>query len=141
MDLFECQDFFKAQNPGKKIAFEFDENCHRVCEFIMTEGLPNITHHVECNRVKVSIEDNPFPVYVPISPHRLNVLWSDLKDLIMKKSDVHFNEPDLENLDILAKEDKEGYEYKISEFEKASTLSRQEIEKKISEYVKKRASS
>lgn len=138
MDLFQAQDFFQSQNPGKKISFEFDENCHRFCEFVMTQGSPNITHHVECNRVKVTIEGNPQSIYVPIAPHRLNVLWSDLKNLIMSKQDVYFNDNDLENLSSLSKED---YQNKMDEFIKASGLSQDSIEKKILNYTKSKVSS
>lgn len=130
MDLFEARDFFQSQNPGKNINFEFDDNCHRFCEFVMTEGNPNLIHHVECRKVKVTV-DGQNPIYVPIKPHRLNVYWSDLKNLIMNKSDVFFHDQDLKSL---LEIDPKDYEAKMQEYVKASGLSKDKIESKLSAF-------
>ncbi len=97
MDLYEAIEFFKGMFPDKQISYEFDDNCHRTLEFVLTDGLPNIVHHVECNKVKINIEGMPSQ-YVPIKPHRLGYSWSDMKKMINNKSDVYFNKEQIDEL-------------------------------------------
>lgn len=78
MDIFQVQDLFKLMNPGKNISFEFDINCRRIVELVFTDGLPNPVHHIENNKVKVTVEGNA-PVYVPIMPHREIISWENIR--------------------------------------------------------------
>ncbi len=84
MNFFEAQDMFKKMYPGKEIKFEFDEKCHRFHELIYTDGVPNPVHHIESNKVKVSVEGMQ-PIYSPIQPHRECVTWEHMKKLINSK--------------------------------------------------------
>jgi len=86
VDFIQLQEFFKSMHPGKNITYEFDEKCHRFHELVYTDGVPNKVHHVENNKVKVTIEGQS-PVYVPIMPHRENYTWDALKKIINKKTD------------------------------------------------------
>ena len=85
MDFFEAQELFQNMNPGKQVSFEFDEKCHRIHELVYTDGVPNPVHHVENNKVKVTIEGQP-SFYVPISPHRECYEWEKIKEIISKKT-------------------------------------------------------
>ena len=84
MDYFQAQDFFKQLYPNKKISYEFDEKCHRVHELIYTDGVPNPVHHVENDKVKVSVEGMD-PIYVSIMPHRECYTWDLMKKMINSK--------------------------------------------------------
>lgn len=88
MDFFQAQDFFKQMYPEKKISFEFDEKCQRVHELIYTDGKPNPFHHVENNKVKVTVEGQA-PVYVAIMPHREVFTWEYMKQMINSKTEIH----------------------------------------------------
>lgn len=88
MDFFSAQDFFKQMYPGKKIDYEFDEKCHQKHELIYTEGKPNAHHHVENDRVKVTVEGLP-SVYVKILPHREVFTWEEIKRIINSKTEIH----------------------------------------------------
>lgn len=81
MNFFETQDFFKTINPGKNLSFDFDHKCHRIHELIYTDGKPNPIHHVENNKVKVTVEGQD-PIYVPIKPHRQVYTWEAIKNMI-----------------------------------------------------------
>ena len=81
MNFYEAQDFFKQMHPGKTINYEFDEKCHRVREIIYTDGVPNEMHHIENDKVKVTVEGMA-SVYVPIAPHRECCTWEYMKNLI-----------------------------------------------------------
>lgn len=131
MDLFEAQDFFTKAFPGKNIDFEFDENCHRFNEIVLTDGKPNLHHHIEHHNVKVSIEGND-PVYVPIEPHRETCTWAYMKNLIGSKADVHINDEHLE----IAKDSPE----KIKELMLHADLSAKQIQEKVEDYKKRTAS-
>lgn len=86
MDFFQCQDTFRQMYPGKNISYEFDENCHRIYEIVLTDNIPNPFHHCESHKVKVMVEGMN-PIYVPIQPHREVFTWEYMKNLINKKSD------------------------------------------------------
>lgn len=132
MNFFETQDFFKEMYPNKLVTFTFDDNCVRQLECIMTEGLPNIHHHIEYNKVKVSVEDMPAR-YVPIQPHRMITTWSEYKKLITSKNEVNVH-PDKLKLFKEAKNDpKRQLEYKfmIDEFQAHSGMAKEVIEKKF----------
>ncbi len=86
MDLFQAKDFFKQLHPEKNISYEFDEKCHRIHELIYTDGEPNPVHHIENNKVKVTVEGQP-SVYVSIMPHRECATWDHMKKLINSKKD------------------------------------------------------
>jgi hypothetical protein len=86
MNFYEAQDFFKKLYPDVLVSFEFDEKCHRFYEFVMTDGLPNDMHHIECHKVKVTIPGMPIQ-YVPIQPHRLTCDWNYMNGLISSKTD------------------------------------------------------
>lgn len=84
MNYFEAKEMFKKMYPEKKIDFEFDEKCHRVHELIYTDGKPNPVHHIENDKVKVSVEGMD-AIYVPIQPHRECATWEHMKSLINSK--------------------------------------------------------
>jgi hypothetical protein len=134
MNFYEAQDFIKTLYPGKNSSFEFDEKCHRKYEVIITDGSVNISHHIECNKVKANVEGILDPIYIPIAPHRLSVFWSDIKKCINIKSDVHFTDQDLEQLSLMEEKD---LEIKIQEISKSIELSPKEINEKISMFKKK----
>ncbi len=84
MDLYQAQDFFKQMYPNKEIKFDFDDICHKFYELSMTDGVPNLVHHCECNKVKVIVEGIE-PIYVPIQSHRLCIEHNFMCDLIAAK--------------------------------------------------------
>lgn len=87
MDFFQTQDFFKQLHPEKKISYEFDEKCHRVHEIIYTDGKPNPIHHIESDKVKITVEGQE-TVYISIMPHREIATWEYMKEMINKKSSL-----------------------------------------------------
>lgn len=125
MNFYECQEFFKQMYPDKKITFEFDEKCHRQIEIICTDGNPNMVHHIECNKVKVTVFGMA-PIYVPIQPHRYNTSWVILKEMVNKKNDVFIHERDIEALQ--KEEDKEGVLKRLIEY---TGLTKEQILKKL----------
>ena len=130
MDFFQAQEFFAKMYPGKTIGYEFDDTCHRTIELVHTDGLPNLIHHVECNKVKVNVEGME-PIYCPIQAHRFNTTWMAAKAYINAKSDVYFNPEDIENLKKLQSEDKSGYDSKIKELCEYTGLSVEQIESEM----------
>ena len=88
MDFFQTQDFFNQMHPGKEIKYEFDDKCHRVHELIYSDGKPHPHHHVENNKVKVTVEGQP-AVYVTINPHREVFSWEAIKQVINSKTEIH----------------------------------------------------
>lgn len=119
MDFFEAQDFFKKMYPNKKISFEFDEKCHHIHELVYTDGLPNVVHHIENNKVKINIEGMPSQ-YINIKPHRLNYVWSDMKNMINSKNDIYLNDEQVEELN----------ENNVQEFSRITGISPQKLMKK-----------
>ena len=128
MDFIQAQDFFANLYPGKKITYEFDENCHRFHELVHTNGKPNLYHHIENNKVKVTVEDQD-AVYVPIAPHRETCTWAHISKIIAGKDDVHINDNELE-----AAIDSED---KVAELAKMSGLFKDQILKKVEAYKKR----
>jgi hypothetical protein len=84
MNFFEAQDFFKKLYPNDVIKFQFDEKCHKIHELIYTDGIPNEQHHIQCDKLRVTIGNQP-PVYIPIAPHRMNCDWNTMKQMISEK--------------------------------------------------------
>jgi diaminopimelate epimerase len=130
MNLFEAQEFFKSMYPNKKINFEFDEKCHRLHEVVYTEGNPHVVHHVENNKVKVSVEGMD-SMYVPIAPHRENVGFAQIKSIINSKQDVFIHDQQLKNINDLDKENKSNF---IQELSTLTGLSTDAIYTKIDSY-------
>ena len=128
MNLYETQDFFKEMYPGKDIKYEFDEACHRTKEFVFTQGKPNCIHHIDCNKVKVTV-DGMDPRYVPISSHRICGTWVEMKKMITSQNDVYIHPADLEILKTL--KGTKDYDGKMSDLMIASGLSQSEIEAKL----------
>lgn len=116
MDFYEAIEFFKGMFPDKQITYEFDDKCQRSLEIIHTDGLPNVVHHIECNKVKINIDGIP-PQYVPIKPHRLGCSWASIKKMVNDKKDVHFNEEQLKELS----------EENVSQFSEYTGLSREDL--------------
>lgn len=81
MNIYECMETFKSMYPGKNILFEFDNKCHRTHEIVYENGVPNPLHHIENNKVRVTVEDMD-PIYVPIQAHRETCTWSQMKTMI-----------------------------------------------------------
>ena len=88
MDFFQAQEIFTKMYPEKKITFEIDEKCHRVHELIYNDGKPNPIHHVESNKIKITVEGMD-SIYIPIMPHRECYSWEDIKKLINSKTEIH----------------------------------------------------
>lgn len=130
MNLYEAKKFFNNMYPNKLVNFDFDENCYRVCECIMTDGLPNIMHHVECNKVKVTV-DGMDVVYVPIKPHRFNIPWSQYKNYINSKNEVYAHPEDVNNLSNMKKNNPSSYEIALKEYMDLSGMSKDKIESKL----------
>lgn len=86
MDFIQAQEFFKNMFPGKNIKYEFDEKCHRFHELIYTDGIPNEVHHIENDKVKITVEGMDSQ-YVPIKPHRECCSWELMKKMINSKMD------------------------------------------------------
>lgn len=128
MNLYEAQEFFKQANPGKKIDFDFDEKCHRFNELVMTDGLPNMVHHIECNKVKVTIEGQN-SVYVPIQSHRLGITWKTMLDMLNAKGDVHIHPDEIKVLGEL-KATPDIYALKMKQLMDHSGLTQAQIEAK-----------
>ncbi len=78
MNYFEVQEFFSKINPGKSIAYEFDDNCIRQIDCIYTDGKLHDLNHVEHRQVKVTVEGQD-AVYVPIAPHRMPITAAYIK--------------------------------------------------------------
>lgn len=83
MNLFQTQDFFKNLYKDKSVKFEFDQKCHSRYELIIVEGKLNPVHHLENDKIKVTVEDMD-SVYVPISPHRQNFTTEEMLNFIEK---------------------------------------------------------
>lgn len=128
MNLYETQDFFKEMYPGKDIKYEFDEACHRAKEFIFTDGKPNCIHHIDCDKVKVTVEGMD-PKYVKIGSHRLCATWAEMKQLIASQNDVYIHPADLQVLKELT--GKDDYKGKMNDLMCASGLSQSAIEAKL----------
>ncbi len=86
MDFIQAQDLFKNMFPGKTIKYEFDEKCHRFHELTYTDGIPNAIHHIENNKVKVTVQGMDSQ-YVSIKPHRECCSWETMKKMINSKED------------------------------------------------------
>ena len=127
MNLYECQEWFKQMYPGKKVDFSFDEKCHRQHDLMFTDGKPNLVHHVEYKKVKVTVEGMD-PMYVPIAPHRENFVWADMKKFVNGKSDVHINQ---EQIDELKKLPSDELEKACHELARMSDLSVEKIKQKL----------
>lgn len=130
MNFFEVQDLFKSMHPGKNITFEFDEKCHRFHELVYTDGVPNVIHHVENHKVKVTIEGMD-SIYVPISPHRENCSWSNIKDIVNSKQDVFIHNEQIKALNDLKNNSEHEYKKAISQLCEMTGLSEDKLTKKM----------
>lgn len=129
MDLYEVQEMIASQFPDKNVTFEFDESCHRFIEIVVTDGLPNVVHHIENNKVKVNVE-GIYSFYLPIQPHRMNFTWTAIKELLGKKNDVHIHPTDLDFLKECDK-DCDDYKAKMDQLVSFTGLSQKDIESKL----------
>jgi len=91
MDFYSAQQFFANLFPGKKISYHFDKLCLRQLECVFTDGMPNVYHHVEFNKVKVDVEGMASQ-YIPIDSHRANISWASFKDVISEVTNVNVTE-------------------------------------------------
>lgn len=78
MDFQEAKETFSNMFTDKSVTYTFDDNCIRQIELIMEDGFPNIVHHVEYNKVKISVEGLP-DKYVPIQSYRMTITNSEYK--------------------------------------------------------------
>lgn len=131
MNFFEAQDFFKKMYPDKQINYEFDDQCHRLHEISYTNGLPHPIHHIECNKVKVTVEGLPSQ-YVPIQPHRYTVSWSDLKNYINTKDDVFLNEQIINQLKDLKQNNEASFDQSLNELSQITNLEKEALLEKVS---------
>lgn len=127
MNLYETQEFFKNLYPDQESIIEFDDNCIRLCECIMTDGLPHLIHHVEYNKVKVTIGNMP-SVYVPIASHRMQISWANYKALVAASESVYMNPEDMKLLAELKEKDDEAYQTKLNEYCMLSGMSKESVE-------------
>lgn len=88
MNIYECEEFFKQLNPEKQVTLTLDENCERLHEIMCTNGILNNEHHVEYNRVKVVVDNEP-AIYVNISPHRITYDKNAMKEILRKKLELN----------------------------------------------------
>lgn len=130
MDFFEAQEFFKKMFPDKLLKFEFDEKCYYSMECILTEGIPNIMHHVECRKVKVSVDGMP-DQYVPIKPHRFGCCWADLKRVISNKEEVWLDPNELKEMRKLKEENSSAFDTQCRIFQEMTGMSQEQIISKI----------
>ena len=84
MNYLEIQAFFKKLFPDKKITFEFDDYCYGKIEVGFTDGKPNDENHIECGKVKASIE-NMRPIHVDIIPYRQVVSLEYVRECLNRK--------------------------------------------------------
>lgn len=130
MDFYQAKDFLKEMYPGKEIKYEFDEACHRTKEFVYTDGKPNIVHHIECNKVKYTVEGLEAK-YLPIMPQRFNLAWADMKKMISDQVDVHINPSEVDELKKHKASDMQQYAEKIKTLSGYSGLTQDQIEAKL----------
>lgn len=130
MDYYEAKDFVKTMHPGKEVKFEFDEKCHRIHEINYVNGSPGIFHHVENNKVKVTV-DGQDPFYIPIIPHREAYSWAAIKDMINSKKDVFLNDQYFQNYERVTPEEMPIFKKELCE---ATGLEWKDIEIKIADY-------
>lgn len=117
MNLYEAQEFFKKLYPEKKVEFLMDDKCIRQIEIVHTDGLPNINHHVQYEKVKVMIEGLP-EQYVSIAPHRMNMSWNSLKQYVNNKTEVWIHPSDMEYMDTNMLREMTGMETQVLEHKK-----------------------
>lgn len=130
MDFFQAQEFFNSLYPDSKIEFSFDEACHRFHQIVYTDGVPNLVHHIECDKLKVTVAGKD-PIYVSITPHRLNCTWAGMKELINKKEDVYLSKNEIEEIKALKDRDSEEYAKCIKQLSEFAALPVESIEEKI----------
>lgn len=131
MDFFSVKETFTNMFPDKLKTFTFDDKCIRKMEIILTDGLPNLQHHVEYDKIKVSIEGIP-DQYVKIAPHRDMIYWKDHKSFIMSKNEIYIHPDHVKNLKDLKENKSENYDIALSEFCMWSAMSKEDVEKNIS---------
>lgn len=129
MDYFEAQEFFKQAYPGKQISFDFDDNCIRQIETIYTDGKMHISHHVECRKLKVTV-DGILPIYVPILPHRMHMTSSQIKKKI-PNDDIYWHPNELENLQKLKDENSPFLNVRLQELSDITGKSKDEISSQL----------
>jgi hypothetical protein len=88
MDIYQVEDLFKKIYKNKKVEISFDPLCVKTIEIGFLNGVPNEVHHLEFDRVKVTVdsaEDN----YVDIMPHRDVMSFDDID----KRFFIKFTKP------------------------------------------------
>lgn len=132
MDIVETQKMFKELYPDHLVKFEFDEKGIRKCECIMTDGLPNLHHHLEFDKVRVTI-DGVLDKYVPITTHRITTTWAEYKKIILSKNEVFIHSDQIKELSE-AKNNPDRlkeYETMINELSQYSGMTKEDIEVKL----------
>lgn len=130
MNYYEAQDFFKNIYSGKKISFDFDAKCYGSLEIVHTDGSPNILHHIESNKLLVSVEGLD-PFYVPIVPHRTLITWQAVKEFINSHDDVAIPPVNLKTLASLKNNSDPKYQACLNEHALMSGLTPEQIDSKI----------
>jgi hypothetical protein len=130
MNYYEAQEFFKSIYPGKQISFDFDAKCYGSLEIVHTDGSPNILHHIESNKVLVSVEGMD-PFYTPIVPHRTLVTWQAVKGFINSHTDVSIPPANLETLANLRKNADPNYLVCLNEYVVMSGMTTEQIDNKV----------
>jgi len=129
MDIVETQKMFKEMYPDTLVKFDLDEKCLRKCECIMTEGLPNLHHHLEFEKVRVIVE-NILDRYVPITTHRVTTNWAEFKKIVSSKNEVYLHPETKKVFKELSidSEKKVEYEQAIQDFSSLSGMTKEQIE-------------
>ena len=132
MNIYEAKEFFKKMHPNNLVTFSFDDTCIRHLECVMTEGLPNIVHHVEYNKLKASVQGGS-DFYIPIQSHRENISWVDYQKVINAKNEVHIHPDAIKSFKETKNDPEKSREYEsmISQFQTLSGMTREAIESKI----------
>lgn len=87
VNLYNVLENQRKDNPVAKVTHEFDDNCIEAFDIQCVRGVPNKTHHLQYNRVKIVVDGKS--TYHDIQPHREEFAWDDIKTKI-----AH---PDLDN--------------------------------------------
>lgn len=131
MNFSQCQEFIGKIFPRKKVKYEFDEKCQGQYHIGFTNGVLNLMHQVECDKVKITLDGHD-PIYGPILPYKLSIPWSMVVHLLNSKQDICIEDETLDQ----AADDPTGQIMKnLSEF---SYLSLEVIKKKVEERQAKR---
>lgn len=132
MNIYEAKDTLKKMFADKLVTFDLDENCIKQMECVMTEGFPNMMHHIEFDKIKISVEGSS-DQYIPIQPHRENMTWSTFKKMISDKNQIYIHPDTIKKLINIKNDPNESSNYvnMINEIISMSGMTQDQIESKL----------